>query len=413
MAGLGLIGTAIAGGMAGAGEAGVKSGLQLQKQFGDEDLQKMKAASDLELATSMENLRQKNAVAFEREVRQPFTTSERKDTQTFTAEQQGRSQAFQVTLQNAGFTHTEEMARDRQNFDLERDATQGDLTREQIASSEKIAIANQKNALAIANIGGTISQDKDGNMLFFNRQGKPTQIMDPNNPSKPLVGIKDLSAAAKQYAEVIKAQLVGLDKEELVVFDDAGKTKIVERRSILNNELLNVLTGGIQNAGPREAYDPATKQVKVDGNIIPGTAANADEAKAMVKAFREASQGKAGSPATPSATGAKPAGIVAGARADPARPSPTAPITAMTRVEQQGMESKSASAAQAKDSEALKGLDREVSAEFEQDIRGMTGAQIVAKYQNKTDALTTAQKVRMNGLISDARQASSRSRGGQ
>jgi len=58
MAGLGLVGTAIAGGMAGAGEAGVKAGIQLQKQFGDEDLQKMKAASDLELATSIQNLRQ-------------------------------------------------------------------------------------------------------------------------------------------------------------------------------------------------------------------------------------------------------------------------------------------------------------------------------------------------------------------
>ena len=63
MAVLGIIGSALAGAAQGGGNAGVQAGLQLQKQFGEEELLKLKSEADLKLGTTLENLRSTNRVS--------------------------------------------------------------------------------------------------------------------------------------------------------------------------------------------------------------------------------------------------------------------------------------------------------------------------------------------------------------
>ena len=68
---LGIIGTVLAGAASGAGEAGVKAGLELQKQFGSEELQRLRqfgaeelqrlrSESDRSLAVTLEGIRTTN-----------------------------------------------------------------------------------------------------------------------------------------------------------------------------------------------------------------------------------------------------------------------------------------------------------------------------------------------------------------
>lgn len=195
-------------------------------------------------------------------------------------------QPFQKATQERGFTQEQMLQANRYDFEREQNKLKATLTREEIASREKIATANEANALKIAQVGGTVQQDKEGNLLFFDKSGSPTQIMDPNNPGKPLQGYKDLTPAAKAYADVIKSQLVGLDKEEVAALDPSQQSQIQSRRAILNIELLNVLTGGISGvgksapAGGKTGWDSATGQVFVAGEVI-GNAANEAEARKL------------------------------------------------------------------------------------------------------------------------------------
>lgn len=325
MAGLGILGSALAGAAAGAGDAGVKAGLQLQKQFGDEDLLKLKSEADLKLGTTLENLRHTNQVSMKKEVDQPFQTSERVAGQGFTREmetdvrqpfqrtEREAGQGFQTSERQASQMFRTEERKASETYQAEQNKLNRDLTRDEIASRERIAANNNSVSLQVARIGGTVQQDKDGNMLFFDKQGKATPVMDPNNPGQQLRGLKDLTPAAKQYAEVIKGQLQGLDREELAASaagDDKAKDKITERRAALNRDLLNVLTGGISEAGKaaptggRKGWDSSSGKVFKDGQEI-GTAKSESDARRVYSG--------GGAPARP--TPASPSAKIIGSRA--------------------------------------------------------------------------------------------------
>lgn len=201
--------------------------------------------------------------------------------QTFTAGENQKGREHQTALQGAGFLHTENMAAARRAFDEEQNKLNRNLTREQITSNERQQNANRANALEIAKIGGTVQQDKDGRLLFFTKDGKAQPIMDPAT-NQPLMGNKDLTPAAKAYADVIGQQLKQLDTlEASPMTDDNTRTQINQRRTQLNTDLLNVLTGGISAAGKGGGGEPTIPQAAIDA--LKKNPALADDFKAKYK----------------------------------------------------------------------------------------------------------------------------------
>lgn len=248
----------------------------------------------------------------------------------FEGERQRAGFAHDETMQAGSFRHAENLQGARQVFEAEQNSLQRGLSREQIASQEKVSAANNATALQVARIGGSVQQDKDGTMLFIDREGNTRTLRDPRDPSKPLVGFKDLTPAAKAYADVIKAQLTGLDREELsaaTMGDQAASAKITERRARLNAELLNVLTGGITEAGKpapsapgKTGWDSTTGKVYANGQEV-GTAKSEGEARRIVAAGGQPQR----TPGTPQVTLTAPTGPAgqhrtAGGQAVPATP---------------------------------------------------------------------------------------------
>ena len=186
----------------------------------------------------------RNTYQTARDVRQEgFAVDRENRVESRATEREIRQDTRADTRQQAGFTHTENLAAAQQTWQAEQNDAQRTLTRDQIAASKSIAATNRQVSLEIAKLGGTVQSDKDGNVLWVGKDGKAQAIMDPNNPDQPLKGYKDLTPAAKAYAGVIQAQLVSLDKKPM---PDPGDDA---RRVQLNNDLLNVLTGGIGKIG--------------------------------------------------------------------------------------------------------------------------------------------------------------------
>lgn len=305
---MGLIGSIIAEGAAGAAEGAGLGTAKAAEKWTDALHEKAKQEA---IALREENLaRLNNAAAAERQ-QAGFGHAE-------TMERDIR-QPFERTQQQARFGNEKTLQDARLAYDRERDSENRTLTREQITSHEKIAQANNANAMAIAKIGGSVTQDTQGNVLWVGKDGKAQQIMDPNNPDKPLVGFKDLTPAAKAYADVIKDQLKGLDREELsaaTTGDQAMQAKITERRGKLNADLLNVLTGGIGAAGKeapapgKTGWDSTSGKVYANGQEV-GSAKSEAEARKIVEDARK----KPAAPAAPASGGAS-----GGSSATPAQP---------------------------------------------------------------------------------------------
>lgn len=232
--GMGLIG----GALKGAGDAG----LQLTN----------KAADYVEKSTLQDEASQIQALRDQR-------------LEEFAAAREQRGYSHAETMQGQGFAHAENLQDARQTFETEQNEKNRGVTREQMASHEKISAANNAVALKIANIGGTVQPDKDGNILWIGKDGKAKQIMDPNDPEQPLKSHKDLTPAAKAYSDVLKAQLVDLDRAEIQAAGDPQQmASIKQRRAEYTGTLLNVLTGGIGGAAkPGAAPQPTAQDVSL------------------------------------------------------------------------------------------------------------------------------------------------------
>lgn len=234
------------GALAGAGAAMEKVGFEWMTS----ELAKERAATLEELRSTHQaarDVRQEGfAVAREDRVEGRAAAREiRQDTRADARETRQETRAD--TRQAASFGHSARLADAQRVWQGEQNAQQRTLTREQIAASKSIAESNKAVSLQIAKLGGSAQSDKDGNMFFMDREGGLKPIMDPNNPGQQLKGQKDLTPAAKAYTDVLKAQLVAIDKKDTPgQQDDALRVK-------LNTELLNVLTGGIGNAGATQS----------------------------------------------------------------------------------------------------------------------------------------------------------------
>lgn len=217
---------------------------------------------------------------------QQFQAGQQTERLQHTEKMAGSEQTFRRELQGGQFAHDIEMKDARQAFESEQHGLNRDLTREQIASNEKIAEANRKNALAAASIGGTVTTDTStGNVVMVGKDGKvkPLTLAD----GKPLKGAVDLTASQKAYTAVLSDRLKALDKEKMspmVAGNPEAEGKVDRQIAALNYELLKTFTAGVPAAPAaapgKNGYDPATKTVWKNGANI-GTAASEAEARKL------------------------------------------------------------------------------------------------------------------------------------
>lgn len=271
---MGILGAMLAqgalGGAAGAGQGSAAAGKEWTASLNEQAKQEAIGLREANLAAI------NNAAAMERTETTEAGANKRLDV----------SEAGATSRQQQGFTHAENLQGARLKFEGEQNEARNKLTSQEIASREKIASANNATALQVAKIGGSVTTDKDGAVLWINKEGQASAVKGPDG--KPMQSYKDLTPAAKQYADVLKAQLVDLDKQETAAAttgDQSAIGKITERRAQLNGELLNVLTGGIGEAGkniPKPAgktgWDSSSGKVYKDGKEI-GTAKSEGEAR--------------------------------------------------------------------------------------------------------------------------------------
>lgn len=347
------------------------------KELADEELQKA-------IGLREENLARLNNTAADTRLDKQISAEDTRQTKGFTHAENLQAGGFKhaENLQAGSFEHSESLQRAQQNFQRSENEMQRNMTREQIARSERIAASNRATSMEIAKLGGTVQQDKDGNVIYIGKDGTAKAITDPNT-GKPMVGFKDLTPAAKTYAEVIKAQLVDLDKQETgAAGDQAVLGKIAERRADLNNKLLNVLTGGIDQAAAKPAsgaskaqWDNATGDVLVDGKKI-GTAKTQDEA---INIARNAGRAAPETAAKPAATSEQPK--------KEAYVPPAGTLAAEARDRKRGLIEKH--------QQEESGIAERVTAlrdDFNVDQRHMTPQALAEKYGKDVDSLTDAQK---------------------
>ncbi len=300
----GIIASALAGGLEGGGLAVASQGKQWTEKLHQDALNEAQALRARSLAELQEG---------------------------FAAKREARQETAAQTRLEAGFGHTETMARIRRDFEIEQNEAQRTLSREQIAAQKEIARFNRDNALAIARIGGTIQQDKDGNVLFITKDGKANPILDPRT-NQPMVGYKDLTPAAKAYSDVIHGQLKNLDTlEASPMTDNATKENLNKRRTDLNTELLNVLTGGIGVAGQGRPQ-PTVPQAAIDALKKDPSLAEQFKAKYKVDPAQYLSSGQ--TPAPRAVTAAQRGPAPAAAPAIPETPEAQGFDAARQRFEQ-------------------------------------------------------------------------------
>lgn len=179
----------------------------------------------------------------------------------FASAREQRGYKHSETLQQQGFTHTEALQAARQKFDTEQHELNRGLTREQMKQAKEIADNNNARALEIAKIGGTVQQDDDGNVLWVNKEGKATPLM---NGDQPVKAYKNLTPAAKAYSDVLKAQLTDLDRMEIQANGDPQQlASIRARRAEYTGQLLNVLTGGIGSVQQAATPTPSPRDIEI------------------------------------------------------------------------------------------------------------------------------------------------------
>jgi hypothetical protein len=378
---LGLIGTALAGAAVGAGEAGKQLGEYAVRSNLQAEADAAQRSRDERLAEFQKEAQTRGFAHADSMQGKQFGHANSMQQAGFKHAEGMQDRGFEHAegMQEAGFTHAGDMQSAAQAFQKEQNDAQRGLTREQMASHERIASANNANALKIANLGGAIQQGSDGTMGWVDKNGNTKPIMDPNNPDQPWRSNKDLTPAAKQYAEVIKAQMVALEKEEVA---GADAKVIADRRAKLNAELLKVLTGGIGEAGKAPA-GITPPQFAID--YLKAHPETAEQFKEKYKA--DPSQFLAGSKPAPK-------GLIR-------TPTDEPPVTAMTKAERAAADATEGNKNLDRDKANLQKMNEEVAREFDVDTRKLSPQALYRKYIDKMDALGTSQRARLSQLATD------------
>lgn len=353
---------AAAGGLAGAGQEGAKIGAAfLDNSFKTEqaEAQALRETNLAKLNNAAADVRNDKSMAQQLALHTASETGQntRQDrlmTQNLDLFKAGKDHA--EALQRAGFTHSEELARTAADL-------QKTLSKDQIASHERIAMAQNANAWAIANAGGTITTSRDGSVIYIKKKdGSTESILDPIT-QKPLMGAKDLTDAQKAFVAVIGKQLVDLDRAELAaqnMNDTAALTGIRSKQATLNAQLLSQL------------IDPNQKEKAPASPTATGPAP--DAASFAGKAKKEPPASAPGSNISSSTSYTPPADSVAG-----------------RTVASRGLVQAQIEAAEGKKAESA----MNVRDQFNVDQRQMTARELASKYSVNSpeySSLSTEQK---------------------
>lgn len=278
---------AIIGGMLeGLGKAGVQAGLQLQQQFGAENLLKMRTEAEKELQASMQRFQTGRDATIEgyassREIRQDTRADAREVRQDTRADaREVRQETRADTRQGAAFKHAEELAAIHEKAASGRHGATMAAQKAQLNQALKLAEANRP-----------LQQDKDGYYFFKDNNNQINYVYDPTAPEGGrMKGPKDASAVDQIRAKAIIEQIGIIGKDATI--DAREKTSAIAA-------LMAALPGAEQSpvVNTKTGYDSATKQVFLNGKSI-GEAADGKAAKAMIDAAKGGAPTPTPAPAT-------------------------------------------------------------------------------------------------------------------
>lgn len=149
-----------------------------------------------------------------------------------------RLQEFQQQSQQAGFAHADTAAAADRTFktelyDKEQKAA---LDRQQQGFKHEEDLAAGRNKLLQAQIdahksGFTLQPLADGRLLKVGKDGTTSYLMDPNDPTKALVGPKDVSSSSKMLVDGNNKIIEGLMKQA------SDPMTQPDQRAMLNNQI--------------------------------------------------------------------------------------------------------------------------------------------------------------------------------
>lgn len=276
----------IGGALEGLGRAGVQAGLTLQKQFGDEELLKMRTDAEKELQASMQRFQTGRDATIEgyassREIRQDTRADAREVRQdTRTDAREVRQETRADTRQGAAFKHAESLA------EIHEKAASG--RHGQTMAAQK---AQLEQAATLAESNRPLQQDKDGNYFFKNNANQVMYLTNGTGADGDRIkGPKDASAVDQIRAKAIIEQIGIIGKD--MTLDAKEKTSAIAA-------LMTALPGAEQSSATstKTGYDSATKQVFLNGKSI-GEAADGRAAKAMIDAAKGGAPTPTPAPAT-------------------------------------------------------------------------------------------------------------------
>lgn len=296
MAGLGMIGTAMAGAAYGAGKVG------------EEAMDYVKKATLADQAAEIQKLRDATLEGY---------ASSREQRQYGHAEE----------LQRGGFKHAETLQAGQQEFTKSENKANRDfqteehrLNRELQASQHKETIGLHLQQLKLARDTFDFTRQEiklqplgDGTILKLDKTG---QVIGPL--ADPLTGgvykgAKDLPAGTLKYLDIVKESIEGMQNELRVETDPARKAALQAKVDLAVHNagvISGVMTGAPSGEQGRTGWDPGTNKVIVNGKEI-------GEAKSKVQSDRMIADALSGKTAT--AVPAKAGGPApAGAAAEPA-----------------------------------------------------------------------------------------------
>jgi hypothetical protein len=273
--------------MAGGGAAGVEAGQTYQKSAAAMELERAREEATLARETALQKMKSEADVNLQQNVIQPHQSSEKALDREATAGENAATRALTKSEGGLNRENQRELQDVRIAFDRDQLEQTKILTREQINAHKAIASSNNSIALQIAKLGGAPTQDKQGNMIWINKDGSSQKIMDPADPTKQLQGFKDLTPAAKAMMSIKQEELKGLNQQEASGMGDPAK--ISERRLQLNREILNIATTGIEDpakGGGAAPYADGTRLTGPDKQmyvVVNGQPVLESEAKAKGK----------------------------------------------------------------------------------------------------------------------------------
>ena len=252
----------VSGAIEGLGRAGVQAGLQLQQQFGAEELLKMRTDAEKELQASMQKFQTGRDATIEgyassREIRQDTRADARqgaafKHSETLQASGQdfnlklaNQTEKNAIERQKAVLASQEKIAGSQSALQRELHGPQMELAREQLRNTQAVSILRSAYAAAI----------ESGNNEAIKSLPKRIEALGYSGDAKDVSGLISVAATASKLASAVDAS--DSDKKLYGNIAKAVLSKVLGEKDVTSSAAIP--SQAIQDDFKKRASDPKAR----------------------------------------------------------------------------------------------------------------------------------------------------------